>query len=147
MQDCRVPPHSKEAEEAILRDIFIDPSALERIKSRLSPEDFYFTGNERLYRIMLSLHESSIPVTHQTVIDEVKNELELRIKILSEIPVPSDYVPNAEAYADIIRERSILRELISLAGKMIDSLIEGTKNSKEILDESVDCIKEIEKRC
>src|SRR5687767_5781979 len=67
-----LPPHSIEAEEAVLGSIFIDRDAIGQIAAFLRPEDFYRERNGGIFRAMMSLYDRREPVDYLTVVDELE---------------------------------------------------------------------------
>src|SRR3990167_6454229 len=58
----KIPPHSREAEMAVLGSIMIDRNAMMRVLDTLSPDDFYFSEHGIIYRAMMDLFEKSAPL-------------------------------------------------------------------------------------
>ncbi len=67
----RLPPHSIEAEEAVLGSVLIDPEAIYRVSSFLKAEDFYIVKNEWVWSACLALHERREPIDFVTVTREL----------------------------------------------------------------------------
>ena len=60
--------YSKEAEEAVLGAILIDKSILNDIRALVSPSDFYYDGNKKIFTAMIELDDSAIPIDTVTLI-------------------------------------------------------------------------------
>ena len=67
------PPHSIEAEEAVLGSLLIDPEAITRVASFLAAEHFYLVKHQWVYEAMLRLHERREPIDLLTVSTELAN--------------------------------------------------------------------------
>src|SRR5512137_2311859 len=67
----RMPPHSIEAEEAVIGSLLIDPEALERVQRILLPPDFFITRNAWMYEACLALRERNEPIDFVTIVKEL----------------------------------------------------------------------------
>src|SRR5512142_1907431 len=68
----RMPPHSVEAEEAVLGSILIDPEAIYRVSGFLKAEDFYIVKNQWVWEAGLALHERREPIDFVTLTRELE---------------------------------------------------------------------------
>ena len=135
----RVPPNSLESEQALLGALMLDADGFERIADLLVENDFYRQDHRLIFRAITSL----IEVGQRSDIVTVKEWLEHNDALvdaggLSYIAGLTDVSPgiaNARAYAEIIRERSVLRQLLSATNDIVDVAYrpEG-RPSKELLD-------------
>lgn len=172
-EEMRIPPHSIEAEQSVLGGLLLDNKSWPSVEERLNDEDFYRRSHQILFSAIRSLLSHGHPADILTVAERLKLE-----KTLDEIGgevylyelaknTPSAF--NVAAYADIVRERSVLRRLISISneiaadafhppgGQSIVDLLdaaerkifsiaekssrgEGTQSIKSLLTEAVDRI-------
>ncbi len=109
-------PFSLEAEQSVLGAVLIDPSCMDRLAGVLDAEDFQLEEHQELFRTMQGMYLRSRTIDPVTLLDElVKNGVydeaggKDYIRLISEI-VPS--VSNVKDYAEIVRDKSILRALI-----------------------------------
>jgi replicative DNA helicase len=74
----RMPPHSIEAEEAVLGSVLIDPEAIYRVSSFLKADDFYIVKNQWVWSACLALHERREPIDFVTITRELtaRNQLD-----------------------------------------------------------------------
>jgi len=135
----KVPPHSLEAEQAVLGGLMLDNSAFDRIADRISEEDFYRREHRLIFRAMKALAESSRPLDVVTLAEWLRAQETLDdaggLPYLGAIARDTPSAANIQAYADIVRERSVLRQLIQ-AGTEIASVgfqPEG-RSSAELLE-------------
>ena len=113
----RVPPSSLESEQAVLGAVLIDDAVLDEVRDILSPSDFYRAGHRAAYVAMTELGDRDAKidlVTLKSYLDQ-KGELE---KVggpayLASLPDITPSAANAPVYAKTIREKAILRSLIS----------------------------------
>lgn len=118
----RIPPHARDAELAVLGGIMLDPEALERLEGSLRPEHFYAEANSRIFHAVLDLSSKGQPIDALTVKDYLERRDELAscggesylVELISTVPTSA----NVRHYADIVRERSVLRDLLSVCSKV-----------------------------
>lgn len=141
LSTLKVPPHSVEAEQAVLGGLMLDNSEWDNVADVLLPEDFYRAEHQLIYRVMMQQSEANSPIDVVTLVESLNSLGELEtaggIDYLSELAGNARGTANIHAYADIIRERAVLRRLISVANHIADSGYNtGGKKSAEILDEA-----------
>lgn len=136
----RVPPQNIEAEQSILGSILIDNSNVYQVLEILDPDDFYRDTHKKIYRAILDLFERGTAIDLITLSDELK-----RREQLDEVGGPAylaqltDIVPaaiNVSHYARIVREKSILRRLISISLTIAQKGLEDVKDVDDFLDEA-----------
>ena len=136
----KVPPQSKELEEAVLGAIMLEKSAFDTVVEILKPECFYVDANQRIYRSMQALAQKSLPIDLLTVVEELKfrEELELvggpyYVSKLTNAVVSS---ANIDAHSRIILQKFIQRELIRISGEIIGDAYEDSIDVFDMLDEA-----------
>jgi replicative DNA helicase len=137
----KVPPHSVEAEQAVLGGLMIDNTVWDNIADVLLPDDFYRPEHQLIFKVMAQHGEVSSPIDVVTLTESLDslNELEGAggTDYLSELVINAPGTANIETYADIIRERAVLRRLISVAHNIAESSYNPAgKKADEILDEA-----------
>jgi replicative DNA helicase len=134
----RVPPQSLEAEEAVLGGILLDNAALDRVVELLQVEDFYRGTHKKLFRAMLELSERSEPVDLITLTEVLRARGELQeIGGSSYLAALVERVPTAANivhYAKIVRDRAILRGLITASTEIATRGYEAVDDVNELLD-------------
>lgn len=135
----KIPPHLIEAEQSILGGVVLDHEAWERIAGRICEEDFYRQEHRVLFRALQELSRRSQPFDAITVIDILKSQGKLDAAggetYLWEIIHNTPTVANITAYADIVREKSVLRQLINVSQGIADSAFDTKgRDLKEILN-------------
>ncbi|MDX8387558.1 MAG: replicative DNA helicase [Ghiorsea sp.] len=125
----RVPPHARDAECAVLGGVMLDPEALERLEGILSSEHFYVAANGKIFGAILALSSDNHPVDALTVkdylvrtkeLDECGGEAYLG-DLISLIPTSA----NVRHYAEIVRERAILRKLLQVCSTISQEVYEN----------------------
>ena len=147
----KIPPHSIEAEQAVLGGIFLDKDAWDKIAELVQEDDFYRKDHRLVFRAISALSEAGEPTDIVTVAEWLENH-----KLLDEagamrnLAALADNTPSAAnigAYADIVRKRSVLRQLIAATGIINDTVFNPQgKGSEQILDEAEQAIFEIAER-
>lgn len=137
----KVPPHSVEAEQAVLGGLMLDNTEWDNIADMLMPEDFYRNEHRLIFAVMTTQGEANSPIDVVTLVEALDslNELDAAggLDYLSELSGNARGTANIKAYADIIRERAVLRRLISVANTIADSGYNtGGRKSAEILDQA-----------
>ncbi len=133
------PPHSLEAEQAIIGGLMLDNQAWDKLGDKLCEADFYRTEHKVLFRMILNLANKNQPFDFVTVLDALKSNNELDDAggevYLYELANNTPSVANVTAYADIVREKSVQRQLISVATEIADSAYNpGMREVSELLD-------------
>ena len=112
-------PHSIEAEQSVLGALMLDNSRLDAVLAVITEQDFYRDDHKIIFRMMLSLQEAGQPLDVITLSEELHKHNELdRIGGLGYLVDMANNTPSATnilAYANIVRERSTLRQLIIVA--------------------------------
>lgn len=144
-ENLRLPPHSIEAEQSILGGLMLNADAWDTVSEQVSEPDFYRKEHKLIFRVMVQLSEEEQPLDLVTVSEALTNFGQLEnaggIAYLSEISRNTPSAANISAYAGIVRERSILRQLIQISQNTADKAFnpEGA-SSAEILDEAESAI-------
>lgn len=135
----KVPPHSIDAEQSVLGGLMLDNRAWDQVADRLREADFYRHDHRVIFRAMIRLMEQSKPLDQLTVSEALREMNELDQAggdvYLFELTNNTPTAANIGAYADIVRERSVLRQLISVAGDIAESAFNSQGRSiVELLD-------------
>ncbi len=136
----KIPPHSLEAERALLGAILLEKDSLPKAVEVLKPTDFYKEGHRKIFEAMIALFERSEPVDLLTLREELRRRAELE-EVGGEVALATMVEEAATAahvstYAEIIREKALLRELIRIATELIGQSYEARKNVDELLDQA-----------
>jgi replicative DNA helicase len=137
----RVPPHSIEAESSVLGGLLLDNGAWDRVGDLLVDNDFYRHEHKLIYAAIGALINASKPADVITVNEQLQNQGKAdEMGGLGYLNSLAQYVPSASnirRYAEIVRERSILRKLVSASDEIATNAFnpEG-KAIDRILDEA-----------
>ncbi|MFP4461167.1 MAG: replicative DNA helicase [Thermotogota bacterium] len=121
----RIPPNDSEAERAVLGSILLDPEIAGDVFEILRHEDFYNHAHKMIYSSMELLYDDAEAIDPLTVSDLLRKQKQLE-KIGGELVIAqlADSVPtsaHAIHYAKVVREKSILRNLINSGSKIVES--------------------------
>ena len=141
LTSLKVPPHSVEAEQAVLGGLMLENSEWDNVVDILLPEDFYRPEHQLIFQVMIKQSEASRPIDVVTLVESLDslNELEAAggLDYLSDLASGSRGTANIKAYSEIIRERAIFRRLISVANRIADNGYNPSgKMASEVLDEA-----------
>ena len=135
----KVPPHSLEAEQAVLGGLMLDNSAWDQIADRVAESDFYRRDHRLIFRALEHLAESGQPMDAVTLSEWLKSRDDLEsaggLAYLGLLARDTPSAANIRAYADIVREQSVLRQLIEAGTEVANAGFnpEG-QSSAELLD-------------
>lgn len=136
----RLPPQNIEAEQSILGGLLIDKDAIIKVAQILRPSHFYRTQHAVIYEAILSLFERREPADVVTVADELREKKNLKKAggeaYLGDLVNMVPTVSNVEAYANIVKEAFIRRELISLANNTSSKAFDGDSSVQELLEKT-----------
>lgn len=137
----KAPPHSLEAEQAVLGGLMLDNRAWDVVSDSLSETDFYLPKHRLIFKVIHELSKKNSPFDVVTLSEALKDLGELS-KVggdlyLFELSKNTPSAANVRAYAQIVRDRSILRQLIDVAGDIANQAYfpEG-RTTETLLDEA-----------
>ena len=143
----RLPPQDIEAEKCVLGSIFLDNSAILKVVEILTPDDFYRSAHSAIYRTMLDLFTKNEPIDLVTVHASLKErDLLEQVGGASYLAELAHFVPtaaNVVYYANIVREKSVLRRLILASTEIASRCYEGLEPVDELLEAAEQQIFEI----
>jgi len=121
----KVPPHSLQAEQSVLGGLMLDQDAWDRIADRINEEDFYRKEHRLIFRAIRNLTEDNSPSDVVTVSERLEQRGQLKeaggMTYLTSLAEETPSAANIIAYADIVRERAILRQLAHAGTEIVDS--------------------------
>lgn len=136
----RIPPHNLEAEKSVLGSLMLDPNAIHIIADILKPEDFYEYRHSTIYQVMLELNEKREPIDVLSVSSRLKEKKLLKetggnaylTDLVNGVPTAS----NVKHYADIVREKNVLRSLIGVSNYISNLGFDEGADVEQALDEA-----------
>lgn len=136
----KLPPHSLDAEQAVLGGLMLDNKAWDQIVDKINEKHFYRRDHQCIFRAMTRLVENNQPLDVITVSEALQKndpQEEVGLSYLGELAKNTPSAANIAAYAEIVYERAILRELITVGTQITESAFNPQqRTSDEILDEA-----------
>lgn len=139
--NLRVPPHSIEAEQSVLGGLLLENSAWERIADVVTDVDFYRQEHRLVFKAIARLVELGRPADVVTVQTELEQNDDLNsvggLTYLANLVQHTPSAANIRRYAEIVRERSIMRQLAKVGTEIADSAYSPSgKEASQVLDEA-----------
>ncbi|PJG86506.1 replicative DNA helicase [Conservatibacter flavescens] len=139
MAQLAIPPHSLEAEQGVLGGILLANNEWDNVTDHIIAEDFYNHAHRLIFQEMESLIRANKPVDLITLEQALKDREVLQdvggFAYLAELSKNTPSAANIVAYADIVRQKAILRELISVGNSIAQSgYSPKNEDIKDILD-------------
>ncbi len=137
----RVPPHSSEAEQSVLGGLLIDNTAWDRAGDQITESDFYRYEHREIFTAISTLIAGSKPADVITVFEQLQNNGKAEacggLKYLNDLAQSVPSAANLRRYAEIVRERAILRKLISASDEIATNAFNPQGRAvSQILDEA-----------
>lgn len=134
----RQPPHSAQAEQAIIGSMLIDPRCIPDVMEKVSGEDFFLTANRNIFETIFHMFSYSQTVDPITVINEMRvrgtyreNETERYVR---EVMQATPTAANVLEYCAIVRDKSLLRSLGDVAEEVTGMVYEGAGDADALLE-------------
>lgn len=134
-----MPPHSIEAEQSVLGGLMLDNEAWDRVSEKVVEHDFYLRSHRLIFNAMARLAEGNQPIDLITVSEALEANQQLDdiggFAYLGEIAKNTPSAANILAYADIVRERAVVRDMIGVAHDIADAGYDTQgRTAAELLD-------------
>lgn len=139
LDELKVPPHSLEAEQSVLGGLLLDNETWDRVGEKVVAEDFYSRSHRIIFECIASLIELGEPVDLITLSESLDNDQKLEsaggFVYLAEMMKNTPSAANIVAYAEIVRERAVTREMISVANQIAEAGYDTQgRSSADLLD-------------
>lgn len=137
----KLPPHSIEAEQSVIGGLLLENEALDKVADILSPDDFYQHDHKTIYQHIARLIERNRPADIVTVAESLENTAELAsvggIAYLGSLAQNTPTAANIRRYAEIVRERAIMRKLVTVGSDIAGSAFSPNgRDAQQLLDEA-----------
>jgi replicative DNA helicase len=137
----KLPPHSVEAEQSVLGGLLLENSAWDRVADLINERDFYRADHRAIWRQVTRLIEQNKPADVITVAEALESHNELDevggLAYLSALASNTPSAANIRRYAEIVRERAVLRKLAEVGTEISESAYTPAgRSATEILDEA-----------
>lgn len=139
VENVKMPPHSIEAEQSVLGGLMLDNERWDNVSERVSSQDFYSRPHRIIFGEMQRLLEQGQPIDLITLSESLEQRDQLDsvggFAYLAELSKNTPSAANINAYADIVRERAVVREMIAVANEIADAGYEPQgRSSEDLLD-------------
>ncbi len=150
-ENLRTPPYSLEAEQAVLGGLILDNSAWDQVADKINEDDFHLFNHRLIFRAIGELVDKRQVFDVLTLSDLLRQRSDIEnTNILAYLGTLANDIPSASnirAYADIVREKSVFRQLVQVGNEIAASgLSPDGKGIKDLLDEAERKIFEITDR-
>ncbi|MCB1054825.1 MAG: replicative DNA helicase [Acidobacteria bacterium] len=136
----RTLPHSDESERAVLAAVLLEPALLPLISARLTVDDFYLERHRHVYQAMLDLQEGGVEIDLRTLQARLEERVQLEaaggLAYLATLDVDLPDLSRVDAYAEIVKERSVRRRLVETSSEIIRDCLEGGLVAQEALSKA-----------
>jgi replicative DNA helicase len=146
--EAPVPPHSTEAEQAVLGGLMLDAAAWDSVADVVTEQDFYRPDHQLIFGAIASLAGESKPCDVVTVSQHLERTGRLDsaggLAYLSSIARDTPSAANVRAYADIVRERSLMRQLVRAGTDIATAVFHNDgESARELVDRAEQRVFEI----
>lgn len=133
----KLPPHSIEAEEAVLGAILINPNeTMNRVVEILKPDSFYSPRNKLIYEAMMLLFNQNKPIDSLSVAEYFNSQNKLDSiggrEYLNDLVIDTILTSNIEYYANIIKENALKRDLINAGSLIIEESFKNPESATSL---------------
>ena len=143
-------PHDRMAEQSVLGAVILNNSALPKMVDILRDEDFFSMSHRRIFSGMRDLYENEAPIDELTLSRWLEDQKLLEhtggVDYLLELAEITPVAENAESYAEIVREKAQLRDIITTAHDIAQQGQEGTESISDFIAESSEKLRSIDSR-
>ena len=140
VENLKVPPHSVEGEQAVLGGLLLSPRAWDQVVDIVTETDFYREDHRLIFRAIQELNDLSKPCDAVTVTEWFESHGKVEQvdgSYTRELASTTPSAANVKAYAEIVREKSILRQLIDIGAEITSGAFSSDgRDSKELLEDA-----------
>jgi replicative DNA helicase len=141
VENLKVPPHSIEGEQAVLGGLLLSTRAFDQVADIVTEPDFYREDHRLIFRAIQELNHKGRPCDAVTVTEWFESHgLVEQIDgggYISQLASSTPSAANVRAYAEIVREKSILRQLVAVGAEITSGAFSSDgRNSRELLEEA-----------
>ena len=146
----RTLPHNIDAEKSVLGAILVNNENYYRVLENIKPEDFYLDAHRVIYRKMVELIENSKAIDLITIQEELVRASQLEaaggITYLASLLDGIPHLIHIEHYIEFIREKSLLRQMVTAANKIMAECFDQAEPAEEILDRAEQSLFDLSER-
>lgn len=143
----KLPPQSIEAEACVLGAMMLDAPTIDQVILLLKAEHFYRPAHQVIYEVLVSMHDKKQPIDLVTVRDELSRRKQLEeIGGVDYLVALAEGVPNAanaEYYGSLVRDKFLLRSLITAGNDMVREAYDGREDAQNVIDRAEQAVFQI----
>ena len=134
----RIPPHNSEAERSVLGILLLSSDKMNEAVDKIKPTDFYNPAHVKIYQALLNLYNKNAPIDLITAMEELR-----RLGYLEDVggmtyvaTLTTEVVTtlNLEYYLEIVRDKSILRQIIEVGAQSVDLAYEDSEDVATVME-------------
>ncbi|HJU54048.1 MAG TPA: replicative DNA helicase [Pyrinomonadaceae bacterium] len=137
-------PNSADAERAILGAIILDNALISQAIEQLKPEDFYVPSHRRIFLAMIALFERGSEINQILIAEELRRDGEIEsvggVTFITNLMVGLPHFANIAYFSKIVRDKSMLRQLVKVCNKVTSEALEEEDEAEVILDHAEQAI-------
>ncbi|MDD4194678.1 MAG: DnaB-like helicase C-terminal domain-containing protein, partial [Acholeplasmataceae bacterium] len=137
-------PHHHEAEQSVLGTVFLEPRKIVEVIDQLNPDDFYALSHSLIYKAMRDLYQENAKIDYQTIAARLESDQALgKAGGMSYLVELSESVPSTahlETYIDLVKDGSLKRQVIRLAGEILEEGYQGGNSAGDYLTRAEESI-------
>jgi replicative DNA helicase len=134
----QAPPHNYEAEQSLLGSLLIDNSAIGNVVQKMDERAFYRRAHQELFKVVAELYDQRKAIDLITLVEELRKRGSIDEvggeSYLAELMSAVPSAANVTHYAEIVREKSILRNLINICQQILSETGDATREPEDLLD-------------
>ena len=134
----RQAPHSLEAEQSVLGSMLIDSRCVNDVIGMVRPDDFYLQANHDIYETIYEMFSYSQVIDPVTVLDKMRErgvyDEQNSTKYIMQLMEITPTAANVKQYAQIVRDKSLLRKLTDAASNILDTVYDGAGSAQDMLE-------------
>ena len=137
-------PHHHEAEQSVLGTIFLEPKLIVAVIDQLNKDDFYVLSHSLIYQAMTSLYNDDLNIDYASVASRLEAEQNLGkaggLNYLLELSETVPSTAHIETYIDLVKDGSMKRQVIKLAGEILEEGYDGKIDASDYLTKAEESI-------
>lgn len=137
-------PHHHESEQSVLGAIFLDPKQISSVIDQLNNEDFFEQGHALIYQAMKDLFADNLKIDYTSVASRLEQNQNLQkaggMKYLLQLSEAVPSVAHLETYVDLVKDGSLKRQVIELAGSILEEGYQGEMDANDYLSKAEESI-------
>ncbi|MDU5086359.1 MAG: replicative DNA helicase [Anaerococcus vaginalis] len=149
-ENLRQMPSDISSEMAIIGCIITKSETIDQAIQLVKPYEFYDSRCQRIYKTLVNMYQKDIKIDEVSLISKLKSENILEEvggeQFIVEITLSSFYTPNMDQYCENVKEKALLRALISACDEIVGKSYEQKKDAKEVIEMAESKIFEISQK-